>query len=326
MKCLKKYLTALLLPFLCSAAVACSSFPFDLLGGSEPDGEEVSEEGVFDTEADATEEAEAETDVEESSADPASDEGSSSAAETSTKNSAGSCAERAEDLPSSYNCYIDEPSEEAWDIFESCHDKFDKEAQIQGERNPPVTEFLVRRGLKSAADGAEEYPSPFPDAPLPYFMQWDQRWAFVKYTDGLFGQTGCGPAALSMVYTGLTGKTDYLPDKMAKFAERNFYATKNDGTSWLMMSKGAKKLGLEVEELPLDRDVMTNALDEGRPIILILGPGDFTSTGHYIVVYDYEDEGFRVFDPFSLSNSKKLWPYSVLEGQIRNIWAYRAAG
>ena len=65
---------------------------------------------------------------------------------------------------------------------------------------------------------------------------------------------------------------------------------------------------------------MTDALESGSPIILALGKGDFTSTGHYIVLAGMEDGLFRVNDPNSRLNSEKLWSYEELEPQIRNIW------
>jgi hypothetical protein len=61
--------------------------------------------------------------------------------------------------------------------------------------------------------------------------------------------------------------------------------------------------------------------EEGMPIILAMGEGDFTSTGHYIVLTGWSGDAFRVNDPNSLENSRKLWTYEELEHQIRNIWA-----
>ena len=66
---------------------------------------------------------------------------------------------------------------------------------------------------------------------------------------------------------------------------------------------------------------MEQALEAGKPIILALGAGDFTSSGHYIVLTGLEDGAFRVNDPNSRIRSEKLWTYEELEGQIRNIWA-----
>ena len=56
-------------------------------------------------------------------------------------------------------------------------------------------------------------------------------------------------------------------------------------------------------------------------MILALGPGDFTTAGHYVVLAGVEEGKFRVNDPNSRANSERLWSYEELEGQIRNIWS-----
>ena len=66
---------------------------------------------------------------------------------------------------------------------------------------------------------------------------------------------------------------------------------------------------------------MVTAVEEGKPVILAMGRGDFTSTGHYVVLTGWEEDAFRVNDPNSVKNSRKLWTYEELESQIRNIWA-----
>ena len=43
---------------------------------------------------------------------------------------------------------------------------------------------------------------------VPRLLQWDQRWGYREYGDGIIGITGCGPTCLSMVYIYLTGDTD----------------------------------------------------------------------------------------------------------------------
>jgi hypothetical protein len=54
--------------------------------------------------------------------------------------------------------------------------------------------------------------------------------------------------------------------------------------------------------------------------------GDFTTTGHYIVLVGAEDGMIRVNDPNSYINSEKLWSYEQIEGQIRNLWVIRGIG
>ena len=56
-------------------------------------------------------------------------------------------------------------------------------------------------------------------------------------------------------------------------------------------------------------------------MVINVGPGDFTLHGHYMVIVGYENEQFKINDPFSVENSNKLWSYEQLEGQIKNLWA-----
>ena len=51
-------------------------------------------------------------------------------------------------------------------------------------------------------------------------------------------------------------------------------------------------------------------------------PGDFTTTGHFIVLAGVEDGKIRVNDPNSVKRSEELWDYETLEYQINNLWAY----
>ena len=155
---------------------------------------------------------------------------------------------------------------------------------------------------------------------VPLFLQWDPMWGYERYGSGCIGQTGCGPTCLAMAGYYLTGDDSFNPKTMADFASENHYYAAGYGSSWTLISEGAEKLGLTVRELPLVKGKMVNAVEAGHPVILALGKGDFTSSGHYIVLTGWQDEAFRVNDPNSRVRSEKLWTYEELEGQIRNIW------
>ena len=44
--------------------------------------------------------------------------------------------------------------------------------------------------------------------------------------------------------------------------------------------------GYEVHSLV--ESIITEKLEQGIPIICVMGPGDFTSTGHFVVMHKYE--------------------------------------
>ena len=64
-------------------------------------------------------------------------------------------------------------------------------------------------------------------------------------------------------------------------------------------------------------------LEEGHPIICIMGPGDFSTTGHYIVLTTVASDGsIEVHDPNSQKNSDRTWNLEKLMAQKKKIWVY----
>ena len=78
---------------------------------------------------------------------------------------------------------------------------------------------------------------------------------------------------------------------------------------WSLFTEGAAAFGLVGSELPLDENVIRAALDGGVVVASML-PGDFTDTGHFIVIYAYDGQNFRVHDPNSAELSSRTWSYS----------------
>lgn len=161
------------------------------------------------------------------------------------------------------------------------------------------------------------------DGGIPLFIQWDERWGYKTYGDDFLAVTGCGPTALSMVCVGLTGNLEMNPYAVAKMAQADGYYVNGSGSSWNMMTGLAGKLGLSANELGLDADVIRSKLRDGHPIICIMGPGDFTSTGHFIVLTGVKSNGdVTVNDPNSRKNSDKSWNLEDIMSQMRDLWVY----
>lgn len=186
------------------------------------------------------------------------------------------------------------------------------------ERNPETEEFVLNYPFWEKQE---------PDlsgydrtAGVPLFLQWDPMWGYEKYGSDYLAVTGCGPACLAMAGYYLTGSRNMNPKDIAVFAEENGYYAPGYGSSWTLISQGSTRLGLTATELPLVEAKLVEALEAGNPVILAMGEGDFTSSGHYIVLAGVEEDGFRVNDPNSILNSEKLWTYEQIESQIRNIW------
>ena len=157
---------------------------------------------------------------------------------------------------------------------------------------------------------------------IPLLLQWDERWGYSVYGDNMIAVNGCGPTAVAMVVSGLLCDPSVTPYKVAKFAEEQGYYAGESGTSWTLMSEGVQSFGIWGEELGLSRSEVFSALESGCPIICSMRPGDFTTTGHFIVLTKVENGKIKVNDPNSRIRSGQLWDYERLEPQIQNLWAF----
>lgn len=158
---------------------------------------------------------------------------------------------------------------------------------------------------------------------IPLWIQWDKRWGYGPYGDSMLGVSGCGPTCLSMVVMGLTGNTRWHPARVAAFSERNGFLVPEVGTDWRLFSTGAEQLGLKVRRLVLQGEEISRELMAGHPVICSMKPGNFTYTGHFIVLTGVDREGkIKVNDPNSPKNSARTWPLKTILEQSKAAWAY----
>lgn len=160
---------------------------------------------------------------------------------------------------------------------------------------------------------------------MPYLYQTDPEWSHESYSNGRLRHQGCGPTALSMVYIELTGKTDMDPAAMCRFATKSGFSTDQDGTSWSIMTDGAAQLGLTGTQLSVSEARLRAELEAGRPVICIMNPGHFTSSGHYIAIEKLDADGKAVVhDSNSSVRSQKTWDLSIIASEAASAWSFTA--
>lgn len=207
-------------------------------------------------------------------------------------------------------------------VYEQAGDMSDTLRELV-ENNPETADFVRNYQMKKDLPPAEDV-GEVTVGVIPHLLQWDERWGYQIYGDNMIAVNGCGPTVISMVAAGLTGDRTVTPYKVAKFAEENGYYEGEAGTSWSLMTEGARQFGIYGEEMGLDENMIFSVLENGNPIICSMRPGDFTTTGHFIVLVGTEDGKIRVNDPNSVKRSEKLWDYETLYPQISNLWVYTA--
>jgi len=160
---------------------------------------------------------------------------------------------------------------------------------------------------------------------IPLFIQWDKRWGYEKYGSDFIAINGCGPTSLAMVAVGLTGNTKINPKVVADYSNDKGYLVKGVGTNWDLMTYGARNFKIAGREIPLSKESILQTLRKGQPIIVSMGPGEFTTAGHYIVLTGVDSNNkIIVNDPDSKLRSKKTWDINIFLKEAKGLWAFKA--
>ena len=181
-----------------------------------------------------------------------------------------------------------------------------------GQKITPDSEFVDKDRLQS-------YEGVDLDG-LTYFNQLDERWANEMYgkTDTI-GVAGCGPTALAIAISNLTGdETD--PVEVAEWSYENGYVCEGSGSYISLIPNAAEHFGLSVEKLgKSSAEELIEHLEDGKMIIAIMGAGHFTNTGHFIVLRGVTDDGkILVADPVSYNRSTQEWDVSTILKEVKN--------
>ena len=178
-----------------------------------------------------------------------------------------------------------------------------------------------------------------------FFSQKDKRWKDKDYSSGrsksTMGKAGCGPTAMSMVASQLSGK-NLSPVDIAADAKNAGFRDKT-GTNANFISYESKKLNLpSVQSENPTAEYIISELDKGHPMILNGVSSDeknspYTRQGHYIVAVGRDDLGnVLINDPRGKSKSKSIKAeklaketrlgWSFMKNKLRRLRSKRTGG
>lgn len=225
---------------------------------------------------------------------------------------------------------VDEPSEAELIIYDYAREHKISALQYPEslvkllERNPETRKFVLGYRPEKEQAVAEINMGGFDrSSGVPQFMQWDDRWGYMKYGTDMVAITGDGPMCLAMVGYYLTGDATFYPDRVVKFADESEFDL-DGGSKWSIVTQGGLLLGLEAKELSAVEDKVGTYLNSGKPIIAVMGPGVFGDREHFIVMTGYSDGKVKVNDPASYKNSTE-WEFSEIRRQIKSLWVIQKA-
>ena len=147
-------------------------------------------------------------------------------------------------------------------------------------------------------------------AGLTYYSQTDSRWKDKSYTSTgnktqTMGSSACGPTCSAMVVSSIKGTI--LPPDMADLYVEYGFRSANNGTYWSAFRWTADVFDIGYTEKYKLNDVC-DLLEQNYMCITGCGNGLFTTGGHFILIYGYEDtngdgqcdvgDRLKVYDPY----------------------------
>lgn len=134
--------------------------------------------------------------------------------------------------------------------------------------------------------------------------------------------SGCGPTSMAMVLTYLKGES-IDPVETANWSLNNGHRVKNNGTAWSFFNAIAEDYGVNSTQMGVSSSNIISNLEDGNMVIMSMGPGHFTSGGHYIVLTGINDDGtINVADPNSESKSNQTWDINVFLNEGKQMWSF----
>ena len=150
-----------------------------------------------------------------------------------------------------------------------------------------------------------------------YFNQADAAWNDNGYQ---IHSSGCGPTAMAVCISSLTGKW-VTPVDTTIWAYNHGYYT-SAGASHEMVPALARQYKLSCNGLGTDINKIRSALKKKHPVVSLMGPGYFTKKGHFIVPVPLDDnDQVTVADVGSRERTQYKYPLKDVVAQTKSASA-----
>lgn len=153
------------------------------------------------------------------------------------------------------------------------------------------------------------------------YKQGDKRWKSIPYTSTgnasqTIGSSGCGPTSMADIQaTWVDSKI--TPVEMCDYALKHGYRTKDSGTAWAFFKSIATSYGYNGFVQTKSMATARNAIKDGAFVVSSMGPGYWTTGGHFICLWKTDDTYMYANDPASsIRKKQKLGPFEEQRKQF----------
>ena len=172
--------------------------------------------------------------------------------------------------------------------------------------DPLISDIILREGQEILTGGGVD---------VVYFNQTDEARAGQKYGSDPLSTHGCGPTAMAMAVSSLTGEA-VDPADMAALCVKQGYWCKSHGSYLSIVQGVAEHYGLSCETVDLetlDKDELYAVLTGHNMAVALMTKGHFTKGGHFILLRGVTLSGeILVADPASQDRSLIPWDLDLI--------------
>ena len=168
------------------------------------------------------------------------------------------------------------------------------------------------------------------------YLQTDKRWSAVSYSAPgertTIGRSGCGPTAAAMVVASWKDKKETPVEANAWAVQKGYKAIQN-GTYHSFFKPYGAAHGLTITQITscsvqsmsaanaaAAHEKALEAIKRGDLVICLMGKGNWTSSGHYILWYDYDGTNVYINDPASTKAARLKNTLKLLQSQVKHYW------
>ena len=165
------------------------------------------------------------------------------------------------------------------------------------------------------------------------YLQTDPRWGSLDYSapgeKTTIAASGCGPTAMAMVLATWADPS-VTPKTECAWALAHGYKAPHQGTYYGYFEPAGARYGLRVTRLNYTslygkstsayHAQVQDALDRGELVIACMGPGNWTSSGHYVLAWKIDGDTIYINDPASTKAARTKGSYSLFRQQVKYYW------
>ncbi|MDY3927411.1 MAG: C39 family peptidase [Anaerotignum sp.] len=165
------------------------------------------------------------------------------------------------------------------------------------------------------------------------YLQTDKRWAGNDYSAGgdgsTIGNAGCGPTSAAMVIATWKDRS-ITPASTAAWSKVHGYKAPNQGTYYSYFAPQMAKFGIRCQQLNFTNlrnlnkleaavyhEKALRAVQRGDMVICCMGPGLWTTSGHFILWWNVTGDMVHINDSASNRADRELAQLERLQREVK---------